>query len=241
MVGIQLMFVVGYWFMGKSTYFPTPIEIINAFVNLYQNEDLLPELWASTTLAIEAVIITTIISLIISYANIFPFFRPFTYLVSKFRFLSLVGLSFLFTMMTSSGHELKVSLLVFGMSVFFVTSFTEVITSIHREEFIHARTLRMNEWRVVYEVIILGKLDMAFEVIRQNFAIAWMMLTMVEGLSRADGGIGTLLLNQNKHFILPAVFAIQITIFLIGIIFDYFFGVAKDFLFPYSCLTKEHK
>src|ERR1019366_7351518 len=118
MVGIQLMFVVGYWFMGKSTYFPTPIEIINAFVNLYQNEDLLPELYASTTLAIEAVIITTIISLIISYANIFPFFRPFTYLVSKFRFLSLVGLSFLFTMMTSSGHELKVSLLVFGMSVF---------------------------------------------------------------------------------------------------------------------------
>ena len=34
------------------------------------------------------------------------------------------------------------------------------------------RTLRMSEWQVVWEVIILGKIDLVFEIIRQNFAIA---------------------------------------------------------------------
>ena len=241
MTMVQILFVLGFWVLGKSTYFPSPSEIFDSFGDLTNNEGLFNELVESTTLALQAVFFTTIISLIISYATVIPFLRPFAYFVSKLRFLSLVGLSFLFTMMTSSGHELKVSLLVFGMSVFFVTYFCEVIASISSNEFIHARTLRMNEWKVIYEVIILGRLDQVFEVIRQNFAIAWMMLTMVEGISRADGGVGTMLLNQNKHLNLSAVFAIQLAIFAVGIVFDYLFGFMKNMLFPYSLLTKEKR
>lgn len=241
MSGMQVLALFAYWIFSKNTYFPKPNEIINAFTTLVSKENLIGELYESTVLAMQAVLITTIISLIISYLTVIPFFRPLAYFVSKLRFLSLVGLSFLFTMMTSNGHQLKISLLVFGMSVFFVTSFCEVIASISKNEYIHARTLRMSEWQVVWEVIILGKLEMVFEVIRQNFAIAWMMLTMVEGISRAEGGVGTMLLNQNKHLHLSSVFAIQITIFLVGILFDYLFGLAKVQLFPYCNLTKEKK
>jgi len=43
------------------------------------------------------------------------------------------------------------------------------------------------------------------------------MLTMVEGISRSEGGVGAMLLNQNKHFHLSAVFAIQLTILLLGL------------------------
>jgi len=38
------------------------------------------------------------------------------------------------------------------------------------------------------------------DLLRQNSAMGWMMLTMVEGLVRSDGSIGTLLLNNDKHF-----------------------------------------
>lgn len=241
MCAIQVLFLIGYWSFGKSTFMPSPSEIITSFGDLINSENLFAELYESTMLAIQAVVITTLVSLLISYSTVLPFFRPMAYIISKMRFLSLVGLSFFFTMVTSSGHQLKVSILVFGMSVFFVTSFCEVIASINKNEFTHARTLRMSEWQVMWEVIIIGKLDIVFEVIRQNFAIAWMMLTMVEGISRADGGIGTLLLNQNKHFQLSAIFAIQLTIFSIGIIVDYCFGLSREFFFPYATLTKEKK
>jgi len=102
-----------------------------------------------------------------------------------------------------------------------------------------ARTLRMGEWRVVWEVIILGQIDQAFDVLRQNAAIGWMMLTMVEGIVRSEGGVGTILLDQNHHFRLAAVFAIQLTILLLGLFQDYSIGLLKNMFCPYAALTLE--
>jgi len=217
------------------------LAIFAALNDLSHDSDFINALLTSTMLALEAVFFTFVISLTISYATVIPFFRPLGQVVSKMRFLSLVGLSFVFMLMASSGHTLKVSLLVFSMVVFFVTSMLEEIGGVTKNEFNHARTLGMTEWHIVWEVIIRGRLDKAFEIMRQNFAIAWMMLTMVEGISRTEGGIGTMLLNQNKHFRLDSVFAIQIVIFILGMSMDYFFGLVKDFLFPYSSLTVESK
>ena len=57
------------------------------------------------------------------------------------------------------------------------------------DKFDHARSLRFSDWRVVWEVVVLGTADKAFEILRQNAAIGWMMLTMVEGISRSEGGM----------------------------------------------------
>jgi NitT/TauT family transport system permease protein len=236
---IQLVVVFGYWTLGHSTFIPSPMEIFRAFGDMTNKFNLWSELFESTFLALKAVVITTVISMGIAYLTVIPFFRPLAYIVSKMRFLSLVGLSFIFTMMTHSGSQLKISILVFGMSVFFVTSLCDVIASINKNEFIHARTLRMSEWQVVWEVIIRGKMDQVFEVIRQNFAIAWMMLTMVEGICRSEGGVGTLLLNESKYMKIDSIFAIQITILLVGVFFDFLFGYLRNVLFPYATMTKE--
>ena len=52
------------------------------------------------------------------------------------------------------------------------------------------RALGAGELRTLWEVVILGTLDKAFEVLRQNFAMGWTMITMVEGISRSEGGVG---------------------------------------------------
>jgi len=239
LVLVQVVLALGLWMFSKSELLPTPVEILAAMKRLATEDILIRELITSTALSLEAMLIATAISLAIAYATVLPFFRPFAFMVSKMRFLTLVGLSLVFTLMTSGGHQLKVSLLVFGITVFFVTSMASVIRSIPKYEFYHARTLGMSEWQVVWEVIILGKFDQVFEVIRQNFAIAWMMLTMVEGISRAEGGIGTMLLNQNKHFHLDAVFAIQLVILTMGILLDWLLGKLKLLFCPYANLQTE--
>jgi NitT/TauT family transport system permease protein len=99
----------------------------------------------------------------------------------------------------------------------------------------------MGEWRVVWEVVVLGQVDRVFDVLRQNAAIGWMMLTMVEGMSRSEGGVGALLLNQNKHFHLSAVFAIQITILLLGLAQDYGIGAVRRLFCPYADLCVERR
>ena len=229
------------WLQSPFKVLPRPGECLAALRDLWLHQGLGPELITSFKLNIEALAWTTVISLALCYLTVLPLFRPITAAVSKGRFLSLAGFTLVFTLITGGGHPLKLWLLVFGMTVFFVTSMAAVIAAIPKEDFDHARTLRMREWRVVWEVVVLGTADRAFEVLRQNAAIGWMMLTMVEGISRSEGGVGGMLLNQNKHFLLAGVFAIQALILFVGLIQDYAIGFIRRIVCPYADLTLERK
>jgi NitT/TauT family transport system permease protein len=240
MVGFQLVMLLCIWIFSPSVFLPKPKEVLHSLSDLWF-EGLGGELITSFLLNLEAIAISAVLSLLLAYLTVIPFFRPIVSFLSKLRFLSMVGLTFFFTLMATSGHELKLFLLVFSVSVFFVTGMAEVVASVPKEKFDLARTLRMGEWRVVYEVIVLGQADKAFEVLRQNAAMGWMMLTMVEGISRSEGGVGAMLLNQNKHFHLSAVFAIQLTILLLGLGQDYAIGLLRELFCPYADLTLERK
>jgi NitT/TauT family transport system permease protein len=240
-VVFQVAVLLMVWATSTYVFLPKPMDVWRAFVDLWNHQGLGQELIVSFLLNVQAMAWATIISLGLAYLTVVPFFQPIAQAVSKGRFLGMVGLTFFFTVIFASGHRLKVSLLVFGVAVFFVTSMIDVVAQVPKEKFDLARTLRMGEWRVVWEVIVLGRADAAFDAMRQNAAMGWMMLTMVEGISRSEGGIGALLLNQNKHFRLEAVFAIQIAILVIGLLQDYVLGLAKTFLFPYASLQLEKR
>lgn len=240
LVGLQLLMLFFVWFFSPTIFLPKPTEVLQALSEMWM-EGLGGELITSFYLNLQAIALSTILSLLLAYLTVIPFFRPIVTLLSKLRFLSMVGLTFFFTLMATTGHELKLYLLVFSVSVFFVTGMAEVVASIPKEKFDLARTLRMGEWRVVYEVVVLGQADKAFEVLRQNAAMGWMMLTMVEGISRSEGGVGAMLLNQNKHFHLSAVFAIQISILLLGLGQDYAIGLLRNLFCPYADLKLERK
>jgi NitT/TauT family transport system permease protein len=229
------------WLFSPFKVLPRPLETLSALRDLWMTQGLGQELFVSLKLNLYALGITAVLSLVLSYLTVVPLFRPIVAAISKGRFLSLAGFTFIFTLVVGGGFPLKVSLLVFGITVFYITSMASVIAAIPKEAFDHARTLRMKEWQVVWEVVILGTADKAFEVLRQNAAIGWMMLTMVEGIVRGEGGIGAMLLNANKHFILAEVFAIQIVILLTGLVQDYAIGAARRFCCPYADLVLERK
>ncbi len=237
MVASQIALALVVWMAIPMPLLPKPHEIAAAWMKLL-GEGLMADLLVSFQTTLEAILITAAISLALVYLAVMPIARPFVLLVSKFRFNGLVGLTLFFTMLTSGGHQLKLALLVFGMTVWFVTSMAASIAEITETELNHARSLGMSEWRVVWEVIVLGKADEALEVTRQNAAIGWMMLSMVEGIVRSEGGVGAMLLSQSKYLHLDAVFAIQITILVVGIGIDYALGWLKRILCPYSVIGK---
>jgi len=125
-------------------------------------------------------------------------------------------------------------MLVFGMAPFFVTAMAAVVAELPRERFDHARALGMTEWRTVWEVVIRGTLDQALEALRQNAAMGWMALTMVEGLVRSEGGVGALMLNENKHLDLDAVFALIVVVLIVGIAQDAALAWLRRTVCPYA-------
>lgn len=230
-----------FWWFSPVKVLPTPGETFAAFGNLWMHQGLAEEFTTSFILNLEALALTAAISLGLAYLTVLPVVRPIVTAISKGRFLGLVGLTFVFTLMTGGGHALKLSLLTFGMTVFFVTSMSAVVLAIPQAAFDHARTLRMGEWRVTWEVVVRGTRQDAFEVLRQNAAIGWMMLTMVEGKVLSEGGLGAMLTKQDKHFHLSEVFATQILILAVGLIQDYAIGAARNMACPYANLSLERR
>ena len=175
------------WQLRTTSLVPSPSEILSAFPNLW-NDGFGQELITSFKLCMQAIALTAFISLVVVYTTVMPIFQPIAEAFSKGRFLGLVGLSFIFTLISNSAHELKLMMLVFGMSVFYITSMLSVVKGIPKGDFDYARTLRMSEWRIVWEVVIRGRLSVAIDALQQNFAIGWTMLTTVEGKARLQGG-----------------------------------------------------
>ena len=227
------------WSLSPFKILPRPGEVVSAFQRLWMKQGLGPAIISSFAFNCEALLISALISLGFAYLSVMPIFRPIVAALSKGRFLSLVGFSLLFTVVLGGGHTLKLSLLVFGMTVFFLTSMASVIAEIPMSDLDYARTLHMGEWRVVWEVVILGTADKALEVMRQNAAMGWMMLTMVETIVRAEGGVGVLLMNNEKYMKLSEVFAIQLAVLVIGLFQDTIIGLIRRMFCPYAYLTTE--
>lgn len=237
----QAVMLLAAWSFGTRFLIPSPLEVLSGWLRMIQEEGLLYELGVSFKTNLQALALSTLVSVGLAYLTVLPVMRPLVEFATKARFFGLTGFAVIFTMIFGGGHGFKVALLVFGISVFFLTSMASIVASIPKAEFDYARSLRMSEWRMVWEIVVLGRIDEVFEALRQNAAIGWMMLTMVEGLVRSQGGVGALMLNQNKHFKLDAVFAIQVTILLVGFFQDRVLAWLKNVCCPYAALTLERK
>lgn len=222
---------------GGNGLIPGPVRIMQAVVRIITSAEFIDNFFSSLGLMLSGMGFSIALALLISYLSLVPLFRPLAQFVMKCRYLTLTGLIFLFTLLTHDGHQLKLSLLVFGIVPFFVTSLLAIIAAIPQQEYDLCKTLRMGSWQTLFEVIIRGRLDQVLDVIRQNFAIAWMMITMVEGLSMSEGGLGTLLIKSNKYIDLGTVFAILVIIFGVGVLFDLLLKHFRHWLFPYTTLT----
>lgn len=237
MVAAQGLVLLLLWLFYPLHLFPTLGEVGRAFLDLVTTQGLVQELWASLLTAMQAVAAATVLALGISYLTALPFFRPLAYAATKLRYLTLTGLTFFMALLLSSGHQVKLSVLIFGATVYFVTGMTSVIQTTTEEEINHARTLGLGEWQSFWEVVVLGKLDLMLEVVRQNVAIIWTMITLVETLYQSEGGIGLLLYKQNRYLHLDGVVAIQLIILATGAAQDYAFVLLRRVFFPYSALA----
>lgn len=233
-IGLQVIVFLTLWQFTSNGLIPSPSKVATAFLHLLSSGMLVDNILVSLLLTIKALFYSIAITLFFAYLSVIPFFKSIAVFLVKCRYLTLTGLIFIFTLLTKDGNQLKLSLLIFGMVPFFITSFLSVIVSTNKQQYELCKTLGYNNWQTLYEVIIVGKADQVFEILRQNFAISWLMITLIEGLSMSEGGIGALLIKYNKYNDLTNVLALQLVIFLVGLGFDYLIGMMRRWLFPYT-------
>jgi len=228
------------WSASTGGILPKPVEVLNAFPVLWNQRGLGQELWISLSLNLQAISILMLLCFSLAYLSRLAFFKPVVLAFSLGRFNGFIGLPLIFTLWLGNPHLVKVALLVFGAGVFTVPSLLDAIAAIPSAEYDHARTLRFPEWRVVWEVIVLGQFDVFMKVLRTNGAMVWMLTPFVEILFRYEGGIGSLMEDLNKRMDLPGVYAATFAIFLVGFSQDALIGLVTKTICPYSELGLEH-
>jgi NitT/TauT family transport system permease protein len=228
------------WALSRFDVLPTPPEVLRALPVLLR-QGLLGHLASSLYSNLAALAWAAGLGMFFAYLSVVPALRPLTELLSKLRFLGFAGVGVAFTLWLHGGHALKVALVAFGMSGFFMAALHDEVRAIPLERYDYARSLGMSEWRVVWDVVVLGTLDRALDILRQNAAMGWMLLTTVEPLVRSEGGIGVLLANQSKHLQLANVAALQLIVLAIGLLQDYALGELKRLVCPYTALKLENE
>jgi NitT/TauT family transport system permease protein len=234
------------WATGAASFIPSPMQTLKALPRLWNEMGLGDALWVSMELNLVSVGIMFVLAYSISIATVLPIrilgynpFKPFAKLVSAGRFNGFVGMPLVFASIFATAHSVKIALLVFGMGVFTVLSLVKVFENVSKDLYDHSRTLRMNEWRVVWEVVILGTFDQVIDTMRINMAMGWMMLPMIEGRYKFEGGVGALMEINAKQFDYPAVFCTLFVILLVGMGQDWLIGVFRKIVCPYANLGLE--
>jgi NitT/TauT family transport system permease protein len=223
-----------FWSGLTNTLIPSPIAVLTSLKNYLSNEHFYDCLLNSLFLTTQATLFSLLFSLLVSYLYFFRWFKPISFLSTKFRFLSYSGLINIFYMVFTDIGELKVFLLMFGIIPFFSTSLISSFMSINPQLYDLCTTLRLNKLETFYEVVIQGQKSSVLESLRQNFAISWMMITMIEALSMSQAGLGSELVKQAKYIHLDNVLAIITIIFSIGILLDLLFLTLSKTLYPYK-------
>src|SRR5438309_8338787 len=163
MVIAQVLIALVLWHTTSDGLIPKPEKVAGAFMHLLSTRLLIDNVLVSLALTMQAMLYSIMITLVFAYLSVLPFFRSIAQFIVKCRYLTLAGLIFVFTLLTKDGSTLILTLLIFGIVPFFVTSFLSVILHIDRQEYELCKTLGYNNWQTLYEVIVVGKVDQVFE------------------------------------------------------------------------------
>jgi NitT/TauT family transport system permease protein len=234
LIAAWIVIFLGYWTAFKPDIFPSPVEVLQAFPLLWFQDGLGQELISSLIVNSQALLLSAVVSLPLAYVSRVPVFVPLATFVAKMRFVSPAVFFLVLLFIASGGHMVKVLMLAMGETFFLVTTMIGVVQAIPEFQFDDARTLRMSEWLATWYVVVRGTLAQAFDAIRDNAAMGWSMLIMVEGFVRSEGGVGVMLINQEKHVNFAEVYAIAIAIVVVGIAQDYVIGIVKTAVCPWT-------
>ena len=177
----------------STSLIPAPIDVFFSLKNFLFSKDFYENFATTFFFTLKGVGIATLISLPISYLFFISFFKQLSLLSTKLRYLSMAGIAFVFTILFKVDTDIKMSLILFGIIPFFVTSLIASFSDNINEKLDLCRVNRFNSFETLKEVVIIGKLDQVFEIIRQNFAICWIVITFAETKCMGQGGLGTLI------------------------------------------------
>jgi len=154
--------------------------------------------------------------------------------IDTLRYVPLTALTplFLIIFRPESSEAMKVSFLAFGIFVYLVPVVMQRLWETEDVYLKTAYTLGASDWQLIKSVYVPAVLSKLIDDIRVLTAISWTYIIIAEVYYR-DDGLGSLSYILGRQGNVAGVFAVLITIVLIGYFQDQLFAYMNRRLFPF--------
>ncbi len=219
---------------------PSPVSILFAFKELHFENAFVRNMGYTYKLnllgTIEAIIVGVPVGFIL---GLFPVCRSMTKrYIDLLRFLPLTALIGMFMCWFGIESNMKVQFLAFSIFVYILP---QVITRIDEIDEVYiqtVKTLGASKWQTIKTVFFPLAMGKVFEDIRILSALSWTYIIVAETVNSGQGGIGALAQTFAGKARNDKVFAILITITIIGFIQDAVLIWMGKKLFPWLRTNK---
>lgn len=220
---------------------PSPTAVLKAFPTLHWEHALVRNALASIYRITMGFLFASLVAVPLGVAmGTFPFikaiFRP---IVDPLRFLPIAALVGLFIVWFGIGNEMKIMLLFTGIIVYMVPLIVESVEEVDEVYLSTAYTLGASQRQVIFNVLVPAALPTIFEALRVMNAIGWTYIILAEAISGGSSstsilnssGLGYMIIVAQKRSHTDQIFALIITILIIGVLTDIILSKINQKLF----------
>jgi NitT/TauT family transport system permease protein len=223
------------------TSFPSPLAVVNAIPVMFNEDNLIANIFKSIKLNVYGYFFAIVTSILIGFLlGLIPLFRGlFSRIIDAGRFIPLTAVTGIFILWLGIESEMKITFLAFGILVYLIPVVVQRIDEVQSVYLHTVYTLGASAWQTVKSVYIPYVLSKLIDDIRVLTAISWTYITIAEMLNKS-GGIGELIWEAKRQSSLEKAFAVLLIIVVIGIIQDRLFVALNQVFFP-SKVTENKK
>src|SRR5205807_4451139 len=164
-----------------------------------------------------------------SFEVVRAFFQP---PINAIRYMPASAFIPLLILLQGLGEDEKLTVIWIGVFFQLVLMVMDIAHRVPAEMLSVAYTLGASRWTVFYKVFLPATFPEVVDALRITMGWAWTYLIVAE-LVAAQAGIGNFILIAQRYFRADRIIAAIITIGVLGLITDFFFGVFHRWAFPY--------
>lgn len=219
--------VIGLWYAIRALGFfrpglvPTPLEVLNALIDIYRDGELLDHVWASVRRIIVGVTVGVVAAVPVGF--LLGWYRPIRMmvdpLVNFFRALPPIALIPLVIVYFGIGEFARTSVLVYASFFAAVVVIYEGVVSIEAVYVRAAQTLGATQWEIFSKVALPLTVPSILVALRVALGVSWATVVAAE-LIAAQDGLGALIQNASNFFQIPTIYGGIILIGASALIMD---------------------
>lgn len=219
----------------NKTFLPTPITVIQAFINTVKDGTLIADMYISIFRIFMGFIIAVIIGVPLgiltgTFKSCEAFIQP---VVEFVRYMPVPAFIPLIMVWVGIGESAKITVIFIGTLFQLIPMVADNIKSVHDDLVNAGYTLGASKRQVILKILIPGMMPKLMDTLRMMMGWAWTYLVVAE-IVAANSGLGYSILKAQRFLKTDVIFMGIFAIGILGLITDRTFALINKKLFKWA-------